>query len=133
MISFIKDLINIFIYILISFLLFIQYIWYAVVAGSHSTYMTVQEFGVFIFLSILVCLSVYLNNIFAKRILMNFIMIYFLFAEESVLSILWIVSILDSFRYKNEVLTTIAGFIGLVSMLILFSLGIKYIFRYTSK
>ncbi|WP_152528716.1 MULTISPECIES: hypothetical protein [Thermoanaerobacterium] len=64
---------------------------------------------------------------------MNFIMTYLLFAEESVLSILWIVSILDSFRYKNEVLTTIAGFIGLVSMLILFSLGIKYIFRYTSR
>jgi len=124
-------LINIFIYILISFLLFIQYIWYAVVAGSYSTYMTVQEFAVFIFLSILICLSVYLNNIFAKRILVNFIMTYLLLAEEGILSALWIVSILDSFRYKDEVFATITGFIGLVSVLILFSLGIKYIYRYT--
>ncbi|MDN5316736.1 MAG: hypothetical protein PWR08_860 [Thermoanaerobacterium sp.] len=126
-----KNFINIFIYVIISFLLFIQYIWYAVVVGSYSTHMTVQEFGVFIFLSILACLSVYLNNLFAKRILMNFIMTYLLLAEEGVLSILWIVSILDSFRYKNEVFATITGFIGLVSVLILFSLGIKYIYRYT--
>lgn len=95
--------------------------------------MTVQEFAVFIFLSILICLSVYLNNIFAKRILVNFIMTYLLLAEEGILSALWIVSILDSFRYKDEVFATITGFIGLVSVLILFSLGIKYLYRYTSR
>ncbi|MDI3478659.1 MAG: hypothetical protein PWQ59_2184 [Thermoanaerobacterium sp.] len=95
--------------------------------------MTVQEFVVFIFLSILVCLSVYLNNIFAKRILMNFIMTYLLLAEEGILSTLWIVSILDSFRYKDEVFVIMAGFIGFISVLILFLLGIKYLYRYTSK
>ncbi|WKV08679.1 hypothetical protein Q2T46_14300 [Thermoanaerobacterium sp. CMT5567-10] len=64
---------------------------------------------------------------------MNFIMTCLLLAEEGILSTLWIVSILDSFRYKDEVFVIMAGFTGFISVLILFLLGIKYLYRYTSR
>lgn len=128
-----RNLANIFFYILIALLMAMQYIWHLIIIGSFSTHMTIAELIVFIFISLIICFSILLKYIFPKNTFTNLIMTYLLIAEESILSILWIISILDSFKYKNEIFVLIAGFAGFLSVFISFLCEANFLLKFTPK